>query len=138
MTYLDSKKPLHLAHFGYEDANIFGTKVWGGSLDFNIFKLWFTVIATRSRLQGVYCKNWNAYLCNSVIRRFFYSSILCSLPIVLTVTMVYINWCRIAHYSDFSDPGYWQGEEKQKNVHKRHLVSPWQQQTRSNLIYGLT
>ena len=36
MTYLGSKKPLQLAHFGYEDAKILGTKVWGGSLDFNV------------------------------------------------------------------------------------------------------
>ena len=36
MTDLGSKKPLQLAHFGYEDAKILGTKVWGGSLDFNL------------------------------------------------------------------------------------------------------
>ena len=39
MTDLGSKKPLQLAHFGYEDAKILGTKVWGGSLDFNIIKM---------------------------------------------------------------------------------------------------
>ena len=37
MTDLGSKKPLQLAHFVYEDAKICGTKVWGGSLDFNIY-----------------------------------------------------------------------------------------------------
>ena len=37
MTNLVSKKPLQLAHFGYEDAKILGTKVWGGSLDFNLW-----------------------------------------------------------------------------------------------------
>ena len=36
MTDLGSKNPLQLAHSGYQDAKIFGTKVWGGSLDFNI------------------------------------------------------------------------------------------------------
>ena len=36
LTDLGSKKPLQLAHFGYEDAKILGTKVWGGSLDFNL------------------------------------------------------------------------------------------------------
>ena len=33
---LGSKKPLQLANFGYKDAKIFGTKVLGGSLDFNV------------------------------------------------------------------------------------------------------
>ena len=33
---LGSKNPLQLAHSGYQDAKIFGTKVWGGSLDFNL------------------------------------------------------------------------------------------------------
>ena len=33
---LGSKNPLQLAHSGYQDTKIFGTKVWGGSLDFNI------------------------------------------------------------------------------------------------------
>ena len=33
---LDPKNPLQLAHFGYQDTNIFGTKVCGGSLDFNL------------------------------------------------------------------------------------------------------
>ena len=36
MTDLGSKTPLQLAHSGYQDTKIFGTKVWGGSLDFNI------------------------------------------------------------------------------------------------------
>ena len=35
MTDLGSKNPLQLAHSGYQDTKIFGTKVWGGSLDFN-------------------------------------------------------------------------------------------------------
>ena len=37
LTDLGSKKLLQLAHFGYEDAKIFGTKVWGVSLDFNLY-----------------------------------------------------------------------------------------------------
>ena len=32
---LGSKNPLQLTHSGYQDTKIFGTKVWGGSLDFN-------------------------------------------------------------------------------------------------------
>ena len=36
MTDLGSKNPLQLAHFEYQDAKIFGTKVWDGSLDFNL------------------------------------------------------------------------------------------------------
>ena len=36
MTDLGSKNPLQLAHSGYQDTKICGTKVWGGSLDFNI------------------------------------------------------------------------------------------------------
>ena len=36
MTDLGSKNPLQLAHSGYQDTKIFGTKVWGGSLDFNL------------------------------------------------------------------------------------------------------
>jgi hypothetical protein len=36
LTDLGSKKPLQLAHFEYEDAKIFGTKVCGGSLEFNL------------------------------------------------------------------------------------------------------
>ena len=31
------QNPLQLAHFRYQDAKIFGTKVWGGSLDFNLW-----------------------------------------------------------------------------------------------------
>ena len=34
---LGSKKPLQLAHSGYQDTKIFGTEVWGGSLDFNLY-----------------------------------------------------------------------------------------------------
>ena len=37
LTDLGSKNPLQLAHFGYQDAKIFGTKFWGGSLDFNVY-----------------------------------------------------------------------------------------------------
>ena len=33
---LGSENPLQLAHSGYKDTKIFGTKVWGGSFDFNI------------------------------------------------------------------------------------------------------
>ena len=33
---LGSKKPLKLAYSEYQDTKIFGTKVWGGSLDFNL------------------------------------------------------------------------------------------------------
>ena len=33
---LGSKNPLQLAHSGHKDTKIFGTKVWGASLDFNI------------------------------------------------------------------------------------------------------
>ena len=33
---LGSKNPLQLAHSSYQDTNIFGTKVWDGSLDFNL------------------------------------------------------------------------------------------------------
>ena len=33
---LDSKKPLQLAHSGYQDNKNFETKVWDGSLVFNI------------------------------------------------------------------------------------------------------
>ena len=33
---LGSKKTLQLAHSRYQDTKIFGTKVWGGSLDLNI------------------------------------------------------------------------------------------------------
>ena len=36
LTDLGSKNPLQLAHSGYQDTKIFGTKVWGGSLDFNL------------------------------------------------------------------------------------------------------
>ena len=32
-----SKTALQFAHSGYKDFKIFGTKVWGGSLDFNIY-----------------------------------------------------------------------------------------------------
>ena len=32
---LGSKNPLQLVHSGYQDTKSFGTKVWGGSLDFN-------------------------------------------------------------------------------------------------------
>ena len=37
MTELGSQNPLQLAHSGYQDTNIFGTKAWGGSLDFNLY-----------------------------------------------------------------------------------------------------
>ena len=30
------ENPLQLAHSGYQDTKIFGTKVWGGSFDFNL------------------------------------------------------------------------------------------------------
>ena len=33
---LGSKKTLKLTHSGYQDNRIFGTKVWGGSLHFNL------------------------------------------------------------------------------------------------------
>ena len=33
LTDLGSKKPLQLAHSGYQDTKIFGTRVWGGSLN---------------------------------------------------------------------------------------------------------
>ena len=33
---LGSKKALQLTHSGYKDTKNFGTKVWGGSLDFNV------------------------------------------------------------------------------------------------------
>ena len=36
LTDLGSKNPLKLAHFGNQDAMIFGAKVLGGSLDFNL------------------------------------------------------------------------------------------------------
>ena len=36
LTDLGFKNPLQLAHSGYQDTKIFGTKVWGGILDFNI------------------------------------------------------------------------------------------------------
>ena len=36
MTDLGSKKPLQLDHFGYEDAKILGTKVWGGLVHLNL------------------------------------------------------------------------------------------------------
>ena len=36
MTDLGSKNPLQLAYSGYQDTKIFGTKVLGGSLDFNL------------------------------------------------------------------------------------------------------
>ena len=32
------QKPLEIGPFQYQDAKIFGTKVWGGSLDFNTSK----------------------------------------------------------------------------------------------------
>ena len=37
MTDWGSKNPLQLARFKYKDAKIFGTQVWGGSLDFNVW-----------------------------------------------------------------------------------------------------
>ena len=37
--YLGSKNPLQLALSGYQDTKIFGTKVWGGSMDFNLTHL---------------------------------------------------------------------------------------------------
>ena len=33
---LGSKKPLQLAHSEYQDNKIVWTKLWGGSLDFNV------------------------------------------------------------------------------------------------------
>ena len=33
LTDLGSKNPLQLAHSEYQDTKIFGTKVWGGSLN---------------------------------------------------------------------------------------------------------
>ena len=36
MTDLGSKNPLQLAHSEYQDTKIFGTKVGGGSLDFDV------------------------------------------------------------------------------------------------------
>ena len=33
---LGSKNPLQLTHSGYQDTKIFGTKVFGGSMDFNV------------------------------------------------------------------------------------------------------
>ena len=36
LTDLGFKNPLQLAHSGYQDTKIFGTKVWGGSLDFHL------------------------------------------------------------------------------------------------------
>ena len=33
---LGSKNPLQLVRSGYQDTKNFGTKVWGGSLDFNL------------------------------------------------------------------------------------------------------
>ena len=39
LTDLGSKNPLQLAHSGYQEAKIFGTKVWSGSLDFNLNKI---------------------------------------------------------------------------------------------------
>ena len=35
---LGSKNPLQLDHSGYQDTKIFGTQVWGGSLDSNLSK----------------------------------------------------------------------------------------------------
>ena len=35
---MGSKNPLQLAHSGYHDTKILGTKVWGGSLDFNLYR----------------------------------------------------------------------------------------------------
>ena len=35
---LGSKNPLQLALSGYQDTKMFGTKAWGGSLDFNLEK----------------------------------------------------------------------------------------------------
>ena len=34
---LGSKNSLQLAHSGYQENKILGTKVWGGSLDFNLY-----------------------------------------------------------------------------------------------------
>ena len=63
MTDLGSKNPLQLAHSGYQDAKILGTKVWGGSLDFDIsffeaFKncMWFEINTKGYTLYSNLCK----------------------------------------------------------------------------------
>ena len=55
MTDLGSKNPLQLAHFGYQDAKIFGTKVLGGSLDFNVngaLKFQFSLLNLSSKFPA--------------------------------------------------------------------------------------
>ena len=42
--FLSSKKTLQLAHSRYQDTKIFVTKVWGGSLGFNISKSHFLLL----------------------------------------------------------------------------------------------
>ena len=55
LTELVYKKPLQLDHFGYKEAKIFWTKVWGGSLDFNISYF------VRFRLQSMRSKTEQAF-----------------------------------------------------------------------------
>ena len=55
---LVSKNPLQLAHSAYKDTKIFGTKVWGGSLDFNFYPVSMSYWAPTSKLQKIESGNY--------------------------------------------------------------------------------
>ena len=75
---LGFKNPLQLAHSGYQDTKIFGTKVWGGSFDFNVYGLivnennevnW----NPRNHPQLLSQKSWHLGIRNGPIARGFWN-----------------------------------------------------------------
>ena len=71
---LGSKNPLQFTHSGYQDTKVFGTKVWRGSLDFNLGHTLIRVLKVFSFIAEYLCPFKFSHLsfCNSLVVNDFY------------------------------------------------------------------